>query len=531
MTNGSGTTTANVTSVQVTCTTVTRTVGGTVSNLVGTGLQLQDNGGDTLSVNANGPFIFSTALDDGSAYAVTVSTQPSSPSQTCSVANGTGTATADVTNVLVDCAHNEWTWVGGSDVVNQSGFYGILGAPTADNIPGARYGGAAWTDPSGNKWLFGGAGYDSAGTYGSLNDLWRFSGGKWTWMGGSNVINQAGTYGTLGIPAADNIPGARYAVAAWTDASGGLWLFGGYGYDSAGGTLGGLNDLWKYSGGQWTWMGGSDVVNQKGTYGTLGTPAVTNVPGARAGEVSWTDASGNLWLFGGVGYDSAGAAGELNDVWMYHWGEWTWMGGSKVVSQKGTYGILGTPAAANTPGGREGAMTWTDASGNVWLFGGAGYDSAGTFGHLNDLWKYRWGEWTWMGGSNLVNHAGSYGTLGAAAASNVPGARDYGMTWTDASGKVWLFGGSGYDSVGTPGRLNDLWKYDGGQWTWMGGSAVVNQQGTYGTGTPYPGNIPGARFGSAAWTDASGNLWLFGGVGYDSAGAEDQLNDLWMFEP
>jgi phosphatidylserine/phosphatidylglycerophosphate/cardiolipin synthase-like enzyme len=105
VTNGSGTATANVTNVQVACTTVTHTIGGTVSNLVGTngGLQLLDNGGDTLNVDGNGSFTFATAIDDGGAYAVTISMQPSNPAQTCGVTNGTGTATANVTNVMVDC--------------------------------------------------------------------------------------------------------------------------------------------------------------------------------------------------------------------------------------------------------------------------------------------------------------------------------------------------------------------------------------------------------------------------------------------
>lgn len=105
VTNGSGTATANVRRVQVACTTVTHTIGGTVSNLVGTngGLQLLDNGGDTLNVDGNGSFTFATAIDDGGAYAVTISMQPSNPAQTCGVTNGTGTATANVTNVMVDC--------------------------------------------------------------------------------------------------------------------------------------------------------------------------------------------------------------------------------------------------------------------------------------------------------------------------------------------------------------------------------------------------------------------------------------------
>ena len=82
------------------------TVGGTVSGLTGSGLVLQKNGGDDLAIgpSANGPFTFATKLTNGSSYAVTVKTQPSNPTQTCSVANGMGTLVgSDVTNVEVSC--------------------------------------------------------------------------------------------------------------------------------------------------------------------------------------------------------------------------------------------------------------------------------------------------------------------------------------------------------------------------------------------------------------------------------------------
>lgn len=82
----------------------TYSVGGTVSGLVGSGLVLQNNGGDNLSIAANGAFTFATPLVDLSPYAVTVLTQPGAPTQNCSVANGSGTlAGANVSNVTVTC--------------------------------------------------------------------------------------------------------------------------------------------------------------------------------------------------------------------------------------------------------------------------------------------------------------------------------------------------------------------------------------------------------------------------------------------
>jgi hypothetical protein len=86
-------------------TTSTYTVGGTVSGLTGSGLVLQNNTGDDLSISESGAFTFATALADGAAYAVTVKTQPSNPTQSCSVSNGTGTiSAANVTDVAVTCA-------------------------------------------------------------------------------------------------------------------------------------------------------------------------------------------------------------------------------------------------------------------------------------------------------------------------------------------------------------------------------------------------------------------------------------------
>jgi len=105
--NGSGTVaSANVTNVAVSCANVpTYTIGGSVSGLVtGRSVGLLNNGGDALTVNANGGFSFATALASGASYAVTVGTQPAG--QVCTVNNGSGTvASANVTNVAVSCVN------------------------------------------------------------------------------------------------------------------------------------------------------------------------------------------------------------------------------------------------------------------------------------------------------------------------------------------------------------------------------------------------------------------------------------------
>jgi len=97
---------SNVMTVAITCVTNGYAVGGTVSGLSGTGLVLQNNGANDLTVDAAGQFSFPTPVTSGGAYAVTVRAQPAGGSpQRCTVANGAGTvASAAVTSVSVMCA-------------------------------------------------------------------------------------------------------------------------------------------------------------------------------------------------------------------------------------------------------------------------------------------------------------------------------------------------------------------------------------------------------------------------------------------
>jgi len=354
--------------------------------------------------------------------------------------------------------------------------------------------------------------------------------GFWNWERGDTTVNQRGVYGSKGVAAATNKPGARYMSISWRDSGGNFWLFGGYGYDSAG-NLGYLNDLWKFDGANWTWVSTDSTRNQSGVYGSKGVAAATNKPGSRQGSISWTDSSGNLWLFGGYGYDSAGNLGYLNDLWKFDGANWTWVSADSTMNHGGVYGTRGVAADANKPGGRDYSISWTDSSGNLWLLGGYGYDSAGNLGYLNDLWKFDGTDWTWVTGDSARNQCGVYGTREVAADTNKPGGRYMHISWRDGSGNFWLFGGRGYDSTGTFGYLNDLWKFDGTDWTWEGGDTTMNQIGINGGAAVASTNKPGSRSSSVSWSDSSGNLWLFGGYGYDTAGNLGYLNDLWKVSP
>ena len=433
-----------------------------------------------------------------------------------------------------------WTWISGSHIANQAGVYGTKNTAAISNIPGARSGAVSWVDSGGRLWLFGGMGFDSAGNQGLLNDLWRYDPTtlEWTWVSGSDCQYQAGVYGTKGTADPHNSPGGRGLGACWIDSLGRLWLLGGQGQDSVG-NQGWLNDLWRYDPTtfEWTWISGSHIANQAGLYGTKGTADLSNVPGGRNGAVSWTDSTGGLWLFGGMGLDSTGDYySHLNDLWRYDPTTlaWTWASGSNIRGQLGTYGTKGTADPLNVPGARHNALSWVDSDDRLWLLGGAGKDSFGNIGYLNDLWLYRPEtlEWTWVSGGNRAPQVGVYGTKGTADPSNVPGSRASAVCWIDPQGKLWLFGGNGYCLIGPADILNDLWKFDPItlEWAWVSGSSMQFQPGIYGIkGIAASSNVPGARYGAVSWVDRSGKFWLFGGAGKDSAGNDGSLNDLWRY--
>jgi hypothetical protein len=104
----------------------TAAIGGTVSGLAGaSGLVLQNNGGDDKPVLSDGAFVFPTSVPLGSAYAVTVSVEPTNPSELCRVTMGTGTANADVNDIAVACGAAAYS-VGGNVV-------GLTGSVTLHN--------------------------------------------------------------------------------------------------------------------------------------------------------------------------------------------------------------------------------------------------------------------------------------------------------------------------------------------------------------------------------------------------------------
>jgi N-acetylneuraminic acid mutarotase len=442
---------------------------------------------------------------------------------------------------------NQWAWMKGDKTGNNSTVPGTQGVSDNANKPGSRVQSYTWTDAAGNFWMLGGFGRNTQAIHDNLDEFWKYNPAtnEWTWVRGSVIFyNNAPVYGTKGVPAATNWPGSRRAGVSWTDAAGDLWLFGGRGA----GFPGYRNDVWKYntSTSQWTWVSGDATPtngNAYGVYGIKGVPSVDNKPGGRYGSVNWIDTDGNLWIFGGIGLTTnPGFGGYLNDLWKFNMAtnEWTWVSGDSTADNIGIYGTKGVAAASNLPGSRQSGAGWTDGSGNLWLFGGYGYRCDNTIWYLNDLWKYNTAthEWTWVNGDSSHFYRGVYGVKGIPAATNKPGPRSAAHTWADPQGNFWLFGGAGHATFTQfAADLGDLWRYNPASnlWTWIKGDSNERKAGIYGTqGIADPQNKPGSRSGGAAFTDGTGNFWLFGGAGYGEAGQSDftrYLNDLWKYTP
>lgn len=105
--NGSGSVSGDVTNVNITCSTPVRySIGGSVSGLNGS-LTLINNGGDVVTLSANGVYAFPAQLVSGASYQVVMHDEPAN--QDCVVVNGAGTIGGNVANVNVSCISDSWS--------------------------------------------------------------------------------------------------------------------------------------------------------------------------------------------------------------------------------------------------------------------------------------------------------------------------------------------------------------------------------------------------------------------------------------
>jgi 6-phosphogluconolactonase (cycloisomerase 2 family) len=117
-------------------------IGGYVAGLTGSGLTLSYNGGAAIAISRNGAFTSATGVTTGTAYSVTIVGQPTSPAQTCTLSNGSGTvASANVTSVNVFCPQPvgrlAYVVTQGSISANQPTVPGAISVYAIDRTSGA----------------------------------------------------------------------------------------------------------------------------------------------------------------------------------------------------------------------------------------------------------------------------------------------------------------------------------------------------------------------------------------------------------
>src|SRR5467141_3237289 len=192
---GKGTATANVTNVAVVCPAVFHPINVSVVGVLGTNgaKQLQDNGGDNLMTPKNGDYVFATPIAHGSAYAVPQFVAPGTQFEGCIVWGFSGTALTTPVNPVpvVDCGHNDWTWMSGTNQSDQFGSPQPVPTtppapppacpPVSTFTPGGSNYSATWTDNSGTLWLLTGDVFSSttpppSNMPGFFNELWKFTG-------------------------------------------------------------------------------------------------------------------------------------------------------------------------------------------------------------------------------------------------------------------------------------------------------------------------------------------------------------------
>ncbi|HLP53334.1 MAG TPA: kelch repeat-containing protein [Chitinophagales bacterium] len=222
---------------------------------------------------------------------------------------GFDTASNDLWNF--DMESKRWTWVSGSHIPNDNGFYGFQNVPFANNYPPARANNMFWKDERGIFWMIGGEKFSDV----SFQDVWNYNPGtnEWTYVGGTAGNDPQVPWGDYCVENEQNREGARFENrAVWKVCDNMILNYGGFSTTDVNAPLLSYNDMWLYRPYENKWVKLGEWPTA-GNYGTRGVPDELNYPTARFGGVSFLGRDNSVWLFGGM--DST--KGKYNDLWKY----------------------------------------------------------------------------------------------------------------------------------------------------------------------------------------------------------------------
>lgn len=417
----------------------------------------------------------------------------------------------------------------------------------------ARTGAVTWTDVQGNLWMLGGKGFSSEGPERILDELWKYDGVRWrlekdvtsrderSWI--RNVWQKTETLKKLErvkealgefIVDLGRSPSQREGLGSLLVKPANVNYWRGPYLKNKSDLYGIYNDRFQLriqNGLLAVVSAGPDkrfdtkddlsAVLERSYYSAKGAVNPLNFPGLRSKAITWVNAAGEAWLFGGNCDGSSYVSSD--DLWKWDGKQWVWLAGEKCGFRKSSHKRR---SKQQTPGVRTGAASWVDAQGHLWLFGGltGGESYSGSSAVVNDLWKWDGISWRQISPKAPPKQKIALVKSAEMQRQRMPPPRENAMSWTDDGRNVWIYGGE--DSK-LSHIYSDLWKWNGSQWELIFESNVhvVNKSKCSSTN-----EFPSPRTQAAIWIDKKENFWIFGGrnaCGYRRSNVF--LNDLWKW--
>lgn len=316
-----------------------------------------------------------------------------------------------------------------------------------------------------------------SGTAAGDAELWEWNGSTWTKIGGDGVNSSWNTnYETCGSP-------------TYRASDGHVFLCLGNSTGDA--------EVWEWNGSSWTKIGGDGLNSSWNT-------------NYEAGLTMCFDASGNLIVGLGTGDQDA-------EVYQWDGATWTKIGGD---------GVNSSWAAAGNYNQTRGLTLHDDGGGSA-IFIGLGVDAG-----EGEVWRFRSGSWTKIGGdglnssftSELVNGLWSfnsklYAGIGNTAANGGQVWEWNGTAWTNISGfgtgyeRAFAFAtlnGKLYVGLGSGAGDADVWEYSGAGTTWtkVGGDGLANSWATnYELVTGLIGHTDGNMYAGLGTSSGDAEVW------------------------